>query len=206
MESKLRITAAAVCFALASCAGIGKDNMPKNFTIAMDGRVFSVAPPVPPENEFVKYSPVISLQDDKQFGTRGYVTALKLHWAYRSGIFQKVDGVMEMQVMPHAARQQDVKSLDGLKRQIAAELTGELKNLGSSFSNMEFDTVTINGRSWLKYPVRSIGVLEYSTSLSGNRYLAVQFAFIGNTGEESPAWRHDADQLVNELVGSMTIL
>jgi hypothetical protein len=130
---------------------------------------------------------------------------MKVHWKYRSGLIRKVAGVIEMQVMLQAAREHDVASLDGLKQQLLADFKRELAKVDYSGAAAQFENVIINGRSWLRYQVPVIGVIEYSTSLSSKRFLTAQFAFIDNTGEKSPAWYQEANELVKDLTESMRV-
>lgn len=179
--------------------------MPTNFKIMLDNQAFTIAAPVPPENEFVKYRQSLPLHDDALFGKSNYVVGLKVHWKYRSGLIRKVAGVMELQVMLRAAREHNVTSGDGLKQQILADFSRDLAKVGYKGDPVQFENVTINGRSWLKYQVPVLGVTEYSTGLSGTRFLSVGFEFIDASGEKSPGWYQEANELMKKLVESMRV-
>ena len=179
--------------------------MPRDFKIRFDNQVFSVATPVPPENEFVKYRPAIPLNDDRVFGNSRSVVGLGVHWKYRSGIIRQVAGVMEMTVMLRAISEYDTSSEDGLKQQLLEYFKLVLAPVGYKGTPIPFEKVTINGRSWLKYKVPVLGSIEYSTRLSNNRLLTAKFAFIDNTGEKSPAWFQEANAQMKQLVDSMRL-
>lgn len=179
--------------------------MPTNFKITMDNQVFSIATPVPPENEFVKYRQSLSLYDDALFEKSNYVTGLQVHWKYRSGLLRKVAGVMELKVILQAAREHDVTSEDGLRQELLADFRRELTKVGYKGTPVPFEKVTINGRSWLKYQVPVLGVIEHSTGLSNKRLLIVRFGFIDNTSEKSPAWHQEAKELMTKLLESARV-
>lgn len=179
--------------------------MTSNFKIQMDDQVFSIVFPSPPEREFAKYRSVIPLHDNELFEKPESVVGLKVHWQFRSGLFQKVAGVMEVKVLLQAARAHDVTSLDGLKQQLHADFKRELTRIGYSGEAVQFENLIINGRSWLRYQVPVLRVIEYSTSLSDKRFLTVRFAFIDNTGDKSHAWYQEANELSRKLTESMRV-
>lgn len=179
--------------------------MPTNFKITMDNRVFTIATPVPPENEFVKYRSDIPLHDDRLFEKSNSVIGLKVHWKYRSGLIRKVAGVIELKVILQAARDSNVTSDDGLRQELLADFKRELAKAGYMGTPVPFEKVMINGRSWLTYQVPVLGVTEYSTGISNTRFLTVRFSFIDATEEKSPAWRQEANGLMKKLVESMRV-
>lgn len=179
--------------------------MPSSYKIAMNDRVFSVSFPVPHENEFVKYRPSVDLHDEALFSKSGGVTALKVHWKYHSGLFRKVAGVLEMQVFVRAAKEYDVASEDGLKNQLHVYLKQELAKINYRGNLAVQDKVLISGRSWLSYRIPVVGADEYSTGLSPRSYLSIQFHFIDNTGEKSPAWHKEANELKQRIIESIRI-
>ena len=179
--------------------------MPTDYKITMDNIAFLMSTPILPDNEFVTYLPFLSLDDDALFEKSKRITGLKIHWTYRSGVFRKVAGVIELKVMLQASCENDVSSHEGLKRELYAYFKKELSKVGYTGTPIEFENVNINGRSWLKYIVPILGVTEYSIKLSSKRFLTVRFAFIDNTGESLPKWQIEANQLMMDLVKSLKI-
>lgn len=204
MESKLRTIVFMASLGVTS-VGTAGDEMTTSYKIAMDNQAFSIAAPLPPDREFAKHRPFIPLHDDKLFEGKNRVVGLNVNWTYRTGLFRKVAGVLELKVTFRAAHKNNVVSDEGLKQQLLADFRRDLAEVGYSGGEVQFQQVDINGRSWLKYSVPVLGDIEYSTGLSDTRFMRVRFSFIDNTGEESPAWRQEANELMGKLVDSMQI-
>lgn len=179
--------------------------MPISFKITMNNQVFSIAAPVTPDKEFSTFRPSLPLNDDKLFEKSKRVTGLKVHWSYRSGLIRKVAGVIELQMMLQAARENNVMLDDGLKRELLTDFKQELSKIGYTGAPVQFDKVTINGRPWLRYQVPALDVTEYSTGMSASRFMTIRFTFIDNTGEKSPMWYQEANELMKKLVESMRV-
>lgn len=204
MKRLLNVLAVITCFGMATLATAG--GMPKSFTINLDNQTFTITPPKPPENEFVKYLTVISLQDEKLFEKSNSVVGLQVHWTYRRGFFRTVAGVIEMRVIIRVVPEYDLISSNDVEAQVNAYFTQEFTKAGlAKPTQICTDEEVINDRSWWKYQVPVIGVLEYSTVLSNQRFLTTQFSFIDNTGEASPGWHQEADVLMKSLVESMRL-
>ena len=180
--------------------------MPTDYKISIDNIAFSISAPTPPDNDFVTYRPSLSLHDDALFEKSKRITGLKIHWTYRSGVFRKVAGVIELKVMMlRTSRDNDVTSQEALKQELYADFKTELSKVGYTGAPVQFENLNINGISWLKYTVPVLGVTEYSTALSSKRFLTTRFAFIDNTSESSPKWRMEASQLMIKIVESMKV-
>lgn len=180
--------------------------MPKSFTINLDNQTFTITLPKPPENEFVKYLPVISLQDEKLFEKTNSVEGLKVHWTYRRGFFRSVAGVIQMKIIIRVVPENDLISSNDVEEQVNAYFTQESTKAGlAKLPQIYAQEEIINDRTWWKYQVPIIGVIEYSTVLSNQKFLTTQFDFIDNTGESSPEWYRDAEVLMKSLVESMRL-
>ena len=203
---QLRLAAMfALRFALAASADATGTEMPTTLRVRMDPQVFSITAPVAPEKQLAMHNSIVSLSDEKIFGQTDGTTLISVHWRYRTGLFGKIAGVLELQVFMRRAREIDVKTEDGLKQEVRAYVKRELSKVRYAGDFSPSDFVTINGRPWLRYQVPVLAVQEYSTALADKRFLTVQFAFIDNTGELSPAWRNEANELMRKLVSSVTI-
>jgi hypothetical protein len=193
------------CMALAAPLSATASEVRPEYSLRLDDQVFSVVFPSPPEREFAKYLFAVSLRNEELFAKSERVECLKVHWTFRNGLFRKVAGVLEVKVLVQAASSYDVSSLEELKKQLHADFARDLTRVGYSGGGVKFQHVVLNGRTWLKYQVPILGVVEYTTSLSSNRLLTMQFAFIDNTGEESHAWYQEANSLGRGLTESMLL-
>jgi hypothetical protein len=194
------------CFWAGTPVNAKEISVPKEFKIAMEGCAFSIAAPIPPDNEFVTYRQSIPIYDSATFKESKRVVGLNVHWTYRSGLLRKVAGVIELKVMIQLAESgNDVTSDEGLQQDLLFDFKKELVKIGYKGDPVQFDRVDINGHSWVTYRVPFLGVTEYSTGLSESRYLTARFSFIDNTGEQSPAWRREAGEMMESLVKSMRV-
>jgi hypothetical protein len=205
MMSSRRAAMTAMGLLMAGCAVSKEREMPKSFTIMLDRQAFSVTSPIPPESEFVKYEPTVSLGDDALFSQTDSKVLLRVHWDYGRGLLGNVAGTLGMQVILHNARDGEVASEPGLQRQIQTSLKRELAKVKYSGGDSPLVRLNINGRWWFRYQVPILGMLEYTTAVSSRRYLTVQFALVDNTGEKTPAWQQSAHELMTQLVPSLRI-
>ena len=204
MRLRLQRIVFVTCLVVTS-AGAKESDMVMSYKIKMDNQEFSISSPLLPDNEFFTHRPSIPLHDDTLFGKSNRIIGLKMQWTYKTGLLGKVAGEVEMKVMLQASREYDVTSDDGLKQQLLSDFKRELSKVGYDGSPVQFDKVTVNGYSWLKYNLPILGILEYSSGVSDKRFLTVRFVFTDNTGEASPLWRQRANDLMRELVASMKI-
>ncbi|RJF92218.1 hypothetical protein [Noviherbaspirillum saxi] len=171
----------------------------------MDERVFSISTPIPPDNEFVTYRPSLSLQDSALFEKANEVKALNVHWTFRSGLLRQVAGVAELKVHLYPAHENEIKSSADLRAELLSAFKRELVKVGYTGGPVQFYRVVINGRTWLTYEVPVIGVREFAIAVSDTRYLTVQLAYIDNTREKPAAWRKEAAELMEKVIGSIRV-
>lgn len=180
--------------------------VPKSFRVELGEYAFSIAAPTPPDNEFITHNRSISVYDEALFKKSKRVLGLNVHWTFKTGLFRKVAGVVELKVYVNAAGDDyNVASEDELKQELLNEFKRELVKVGYAGESVPFESIVLDRRTWLRYPVPVIGLTEYASGLTKSRYLAVQFAFVDNTGEPSPAWHQEAKTLVQSLVESIRV-
>lgn len=175
--------------------------MSNTFAIKISQERFTLTSPRAPEPEFFKLEPVVALDDERPFRDSDAALLLKAHWAFKGGLQARVLGVLEIQVLMRNTREA-VKRDESLNGAITSYFLRELSKLRYSGGPFPIEEVTINGRRWVKYQVPLLGTREYSTRLSPDRYLAVQFSAIDNTGEQNPRWLSEANDLLNQLMES----
>jgi hypothetical protein len=179
--------------------------MPTTFRTVIDHQVFSVQSPIAPEKEFSRHSPVASMNDDALFRQSDAATILCIHWTFGSGLPNRVAGILELQTFLRNVGDGDATSSRGLEQGVRIYLERELSRLRRPASFFPIEKVQVNGREWLKYQVPALGALEYSTVLSKNRFLTVQFSLIDNSAEKNLEWQREANDLVTQLVSSLKL-
>ncbi|MES2979111.1 MAG: hypothetical protein V4731_11860 [Pseudomonadota bacterium] len=175
--------------------------MNKKFSIEIDKQIFSVSSSVAPDDELAKYRASVSL-DAKEIADSKSTVVLSVHWKFRDGLLNKVAGILELQAIIRNSGAHNVASEGALKEEIQRYMAYELSDI-SNAGPLSIDTVDINQRRWLKYAVPKLAMTEYSTALSDNRYLTVQFALVDDA--DQPEWKGKARALIEELVKSLNI-
>lgn len=188
-----------------SAATASESSAPTIFTIKMDERMFSISTPIPPDNEFVTYRPSISLHDNALFENANEVKALNVHWTFRSKLLRKAAGVAELKVHLRPARENEIKSSTDLRAELLSAFKHELATSGYTGGPVQFNRAVISGRTWITYEVPVIGAREFAIALSNTRYLTVQLAYIDNTREKPAAWRKEAAELMEKVIGSIQV-
>lgn len=197
----------AVCLAAGgiTLADAKGNDVLKSFTIKIGNKQLFIASPTSPDNEFITYRPVLPLNDIGVFEKTNRITALNVHWTYRTGLMRMVAGVVELKVNFHPAEENDVSSDVGLRNEILESFKRELKKVGFDGSPVQFNRVAINDKNWLTYVVPVLGIREYAIGISSSRFITIQVAFIDNTGENMPEWRKEAAELMTKVLGSIQL-
>lgn len=205
MGSRFQVIVLIACLS-ATLVEAKENGVAVTYNIAMDQFSYSIATPVPPDRAFAMHRPVVPLNDGALVEESYGLKALNVHWTFQRGLFRGVAGAIELKVFVRAAGpENDVTSEAGIKRELVAHFKREFTNVGYLGDPVPSQQVTINGSSWLRYNEPVLGTVEYSTGLTATRYLSVQFLFIDNTGEVSPAWFREASALMEQLLASMRI-
>lgn len=179
--------------------------MSKTFEINIGKNRLTLTSPRAPDPEFFRIKPVVELHDDELFFGGSSAPLLKGNWFFKEGLQGRVQGVLQVQVLLRRTQEKVLSDEKNLESVITSHFLHELIKLKYAGGPFPIQAIAINGRVWAKYKVPVLGMLEYSTRLSSDRYLSVQFFPIDNTGEVSPHWLGEANELLNQIIESAKI-